>query len=115
MKSDIDTRLIKQMLDSSTSQLAPATLEKLRGARMRAVEHQRIQHTVPVLAWLDHEGGKNHSFHLSKSTSWVIAALFVALLISGATFWRNYTADHDTTDVDIAILTDDLPIHAYVD
>jgi CHASE3 domain sensor protein len=41
--------------------------------------------------------------------------LFVAFLISGASFWQNYSTEHEISEVDIAILTDDLPIHIYVD
>jgi hypothetical protein len=47
--------------------------------------------------------------------SWVMGAIFAACLISGATYWRNYTIEHEICDVDIAILTDDMPIHVYLD
>lgn len=115
MKSDIKTHTIKELLNTSISQLAPATLEKLRTARSRALEHQRTQYRVPVLAWLGHHDSRHNSFHMSRSMNWAIAALFAAFLISGATFWHNYTTEHEISEVDIAILTDDLPIHVYVD
>ena len=106
---------IKELLNSSTSQLAPTTLEKLRGARSLALEHQRTRRSAPVLAWLGHHGGHNESFHMSKATAWAIAALFVVFLISGASYWHSYTTEHEICDVDISILTGDLPIHVYVD
>lgn len=106
---------IKELLDTSTSQLAPATLEKLRDARSLALEHQRTRRSAPVLAWLGHHGGRHDSFHMSKSMGWAIAALFVVFLISGASYWRSYTTEHEICDVDISILTGDLPIHVYVD
>lgn len=115
MKNELKTHLIKELLNSSTSQLAPATLAKLRSARTRALDHQRVHSTVPVLAWLGHHTGKSVPFHMSKSLNWAVAALFVACLISGATFWHNYTTEHEICDVDVAILTDDLPIHIFVD
>jgi Protein of unknown function (DUF3619) len=115
MKTDINTGLIKELLDESTLQLTPVTLEKLRNSRSRALAHQRTHSRVPVLAWLGHHGGQHDSFHMSKSMSWAVAALFVACLVSGATFWQNYTSEHEICDVDIAILTDDLPIHVYLD
>lgn len=115
MKNELKTHLIKELLNTSTSKLTPATLEKLRSARTRALDHQRVRSSVPVLSWLGHHAGKNDSFHMSKSMNWAVAALFVACLISGATFWQNYTAEHEICDLDIAILTDDLPIHVYVD
>lgn len=115
MKSDIDTNLIKELLNTSTTQLTPATLEKLRSARTRAVEHQRIRHSVPVLAWLGHHDGRHDSFHIAKPYNWIIAALFVACLISGASLWHSYTTEHEISEVDFAILTDDLPIHALLE
>ena len=40
--------------------------------------------------------------------------LLAASLFSGITYWQQ-AIDNDTGDVDIAILTDDLPIQYYVD
>ena len=115
MDNNIKTHLIKQLLDTSTTQLSPSTLEKLRGARSFALEHQRTQRSAPVLAWLGHHSGHNQSFHISKSMGWAIAVLFVVFLLSGASYWRSYTTEHEICDVDISILTGDLPIHVYVD
>lgn len=115
MKIDMDTQLIKELLNTSTSRLAPDTLEKLRSARTFALDHQRSRHSVPVLAWFGFHGGQHHNFHMSKSMNWAVAALFVACLISGAAFWENYTTEHEICDVDIAILTEDMPIHVYLD
>lgn len=39
MKIDMDTQLIKELLNTSTSRLAPDTLEKLRSARTFALDH----------------------------------------------------------------------------
>ena len=114
MNSENKTNTVKALLDSSALQLTPVTLEKLRTARTRALSHQRT-HTSPVLAWVHAHAGFGHSFHVSKSTSWAIAIIFIACLFSGASFWQNYVKEHDITEVDIAILIDDLPLHVYVD
>ena len=115
MKPDINTNLIKELLNKSTLQLTPSTLESLRSARTRALEFQRSRHSVPVLAWLGRYDGRHDSFHISKPYNWIIAALFVACLISGASYWHSRTTEHEISEVDIAILTDDLPIHALLD
>lgn len=116
MKKDMDTQLIKELLNKSTLKLAPATLEKLRSARTFALDHQRSHRSVPVLAWLGFHGGQHHTFHMSKSMNWAVVALFVACLISGAAIWENYTTEHEICEVDIAILTEeDMPIHIYLD
>ena len=115
MKKIINTNRIKEILNSSTAQIAPATLEKLRMARSRAMDHQRTKSAIPVLAWIGHHGSRHESLHMSKFMNLAIAALLVACLIGGATFWQYYTSEHEISEMDIAILTDDLPIHVYVD
>ena len=115
MKTEIDTHLIKGLLNLSTTILTPNTLEKLRNARTKALDHQRSFSSVPVVAWMGGHTGKFNTHHTSKSMNWAVAALFVACLISGATFWHNYSTEHEISEVDLAILTDDMPLHAYVD
>jgi hypothetical protein len=115
MENDINTNLIKELLNSSTTQIAPATLEKLRMARTNALGHQRSSSSVPVLSWVGHHGGRHESYHMSKSMTWAVAALFVACLLSGAAFWQNYTSEHEINELDIAILTGELPLHVFVD
>ena len=116
MNNDISTQKIKALLDIATTQLTAETLDKLRMARTHAIDRQRIQHRVPVLAWLGgHYFGRNESFHLSKPMGWLIGAVFAACLMSGATLWSHYTTEREICDLDIAILTDELPIHVYLD
>ena len=115
MKSDLNTQKIKELLDKSTMQLAPDTLDKLRMARTQALNHQRVHHTMPVLAWLGEHSGKYDSSYMTKPMNWVVAILFVACLISGTTLWQNYTAEREISEIDIAILTGDMPIHVYLD
>jgi hypothetical protein len=107
---------IKKLLDFSASRIKPHTLEQLRMARSRALDQQRTRRTSPVLAWVDSHTGRHHHLPVfSKSTNWAIAVIFVACLISGIGYWQTYTKEHETDDIDIAILTDDLPIHVYLD
>ena len=115
MKTDTDTRLIKELLDVSTRQISPVTLEKLRSARTRALNHQRIRSKVPILAWLGPQSGNHNAFHVSKSMNWAVAVLFAACLISVMTYWNNYSTEREISELDVAILTGDLPIHVYLD
>lgn len=42
--------------------------------------------------------------------------MFAACLISGFIYFQNINEhEHDHSDIDIAILTDDLPVDAYVE
>ncbi len=110
MKTRLQTRDIGAMLDRSAAQLDNDTLDKLRNARRVALQHQRQQ--VPVLAWL-HEHGLAHTPG-HKSHHWGLAALFAIILFSGIFYWQH-VYEHDHSDIDIAILTDDLPVDMYVD
>jgi hypothetical protein len=91
------------------------TIENLRDARNRALEAYRAQQKAPVRAWLHHHGilvgGSSHSH---KYLYFAIALIFTAFLFSGSTYWQQAN-EHDHSDIDIAILTDDLPVDAYVD
>lgn len=116
MNPEMNTKKIKELLNSSTSRLSLDTLNKLRMARTRALDHQRIHHNAPVLSWLSsHRGSHHEPSPLAKPVNWVVATVFVAFLFSGASLWHNYTAEHEICEVDIAILTDDMPIHVYLD
>lgn len=104
---------IKKLLNQSTNKLDSATLEKLRDSRNLALERHRTLQHAPVQAWLNHHGlwtGSSHSSH--KSVYWVVAVLFALCLYSGVTYLQH---DRDHSDIDIELLTDDLPVDAYVD
>lgn len=115
MKNDTDTRLIKELLDASTRQIEPATLEKLHSARTRALNHQRASNKAPVLAWLGPHSGNHKVFHAFNPMNWAVAVLFVACLVSGMTYWQIYSTEREIGELDVAILTGDLPIHVYLD
>ncbi len=112
MRTKIHTRDIGPLLDRSTAQLDHDTLDRLRDARRVALQHQRAAQQVPVLAWL-HEHGLAHH-HKHKSHHWGMIALLVIVLFSGVIYWQQ-AYEHDHSDIDIAILTDDLPVDMYVD
>lgn len=114
MNSDNKTISIKKILDSSTGQLDPETIERLRMSRTQALDHQRT-YTSPVMAWVGSHNRYFHSHLFSKSANLAIAVLFIACLFAGLSYWQSYAKEREIIDVDIAILTDDLPINVYLD
>ena len=104
---------IKQLLNRSVTRLDGKTIENLRSSRNLALKrHRELQH-APVQAWLTHHGlwaGDSHSHH--KHVYWALIVIFVACLFTGITYVQH---DHDHSDVDIELLTDDLPVDAYVE
>ncbi len=115
MNSDKKIHLIKATLDFSTAQLSSETLDKLRHSRGNALAHQRIHRTAPVLSWIGYHSGSNERFHFSKPAIWISSLLIAACLVSALSLCQNYAEEHEVSETDIAILTDDMPIHVYVD
>lgn len=112
-KNELNHENIKQLLNHSVAQLERPTLTRLRHAREQAMTRYATRCVEPVFAraghaiW--HAFGARH-----KSRFWATTFLVATILISATAYW-NQNAKSDTTDVDIAILTGDLPIHFYVD
>ncbi len=106
---------IKRLLNQSVTQLDAAAVENLRAARNRTLEsHRTLQHT-PILAWLNHHGvclGSPSNNHKFRSRAFALA--FAACLLSGAAYMQQLN-EHDHSEIDIAILADDLPVDAYVE
>lgn len=113
-KNELSHDDIKQLLNHSAAQLDKPTLTRLHQAREQAMARyatrcieQPISARAGHAVW--HAFGAQH-----KSRLWA-ATLLVTLILFSATVYWNQNAKSDTTDVDIAILTGDLPIHFYVD
>ena len=109
----INTESVRQLLNRSTGEIDRPSLERLRNAPMQALERYDARSAVPAFAWagLGHFGrGARHgmAYYLAG------AVLLAACLYGGATYWQQM-AEHDSSDVDIAILTDDLPMDVYVE
>lgn len=112
-KNELSHGDIKQLLNHSAAQLDKPTLTRLHQAREQAMARYTTHYIEPVFARTGHAVW--HAFGTQhKSRLWA-ATLLVALILFSATAYWNQNAKSDTTDVDIAILTDDLPIHFYVD
>ena len=115
MKNTLNTESIRQMLNHSSAGLDQPVLAQLRDAREHALARFDARSTAPVFAWASvlhgsGNAGRSHRSHYH----WAIAILLAACMFSAVTYWKHAT-EHEVSDVDIAILTDDLPIEMYVD
>ena len=117
MNSEISSNKIKQLLDSTTMEISPAALESLRASRTLALKRQRTLRS-PVLNWVyAHTGGLPAFSHfVTRPVNMMIAsAILLATLMVSYNYVQHYLNEDDITDVDLAILTDDMPLHVYVD
>jgi len=114
MNTKLNTREIGKLLNRSANQLDKETLDRLHSARRSALQLQHREQQAPVLAWLTEHGVIHHgSTPYHRVYNFGMAVLLVAILFGGALYWQQCSNDH--SDIDIDILTDDLPVEMYVD
>lgn len=115
MNPQLNPERIRQLLNRSTNRLDEATLTRLREARLQAMQRHAVRHeSILAHAGPGHHGSWQEALQHHKLFRWIAGALLVASLLSGIAYWQH-SADNDTSDEDIAILTDDLPLQVYVD
>ena len=112
MNEQLFASKICQVLDRATH-VDPSIAERLRAARERALEARRLER-APALAWADNVLG---SFG-GQSGLWlrlVLPAFLVVLSVAGIYTWQQNQRLAEIQEIDAGLLTDDLPIDAYLD
>jgi hypothetical protein len=93
--------------------LDPTKRDRLRAARERALERQRPER-VPALRWADNVLGSFDGWRgLSARVLLPLAVLVLA--VSGIYTWQEKRRVAELVEIDSQLLTDDLPIDAYLD
>lgn len=111
MKTEFNADKIIRALDHGTHQLAPETLSALAQARQQALGRQVVRAPAFVL-----DMGRWTSSLLPHSPQQWFAALIIAaaVVMGGAEYWQHHQ-EQQISDLDVAILTDELPIEVFVD
>ena len=105
-------RRIRQHLDQST-QLERATADKLRSARELALSRQRPE-PAPVVAWADNVFGNGWGW-AGLSARVILPAAVLIVAVAGIYNWQEKQRLAEIVEIDSQLLTDDLPIDAYLD
>lgn len=115
MKQQLNPEQIRQLLNRSAAQLDEPVLARLREARTQALGRHAASH-AHALAFLGHgrHAHWNEMAQRHKPLLWLAGLLLVASILSGIAYWQQ-ASDNDLSDEDIAILTDEMPIQAFVD
>ncbi len=109
-KSPINHRQIAALLSRSAEQLDEDVVSSLRQARAVALQKQRAHAPVFSLSTIGHRA---HNLIPHTAHQWLAATVVLAAIVFGmADYWQS---TQDKQNLDIAILTDDLPIDVFVD
>ena len=101
---------IRQILNQGTHEVKPGVAQRLATARQRALERHSAE---PALAWADNVTG---SIGWAGVTLRVLVPLAMLVACAGAAYtWQQNQRAAEIVEVDALLLTDDLPIDAYLD
>lgn len=110
MTTKLDSGKIAQLLTQSARQLDTNTLSALAGARQNALKRQLVRAPAAVLS----TGRWTHNLIPHSGQQWLATGLLVVILVLSAGYWQH-TQEQQISELDVAILTDELPIEVFVD
>ncbi|MBP9713654.1 MAG: DUF3619 family protein [Sterolibacterium sp.] len=103
---------VRHHLDLSTGNVDALTLNKLMMARQAAL----AQHKLAPIAGLRLAGvGNILNETLMPRARTLFALLALAVGVTGSYFWSHFQQAEENEEIDSALLSDDLPINAYLD
>lgn len=111
-EENLNIEFVRQALDRSSDRLGQDTQDKLRMAREQALARFDARVTAPALVFAG-VGGNAQS--PSRSLYYWLAALLLAASLFGVSAYWQHMVEHENSEVDIAILTDEMPMDVYVD
>ena len=106
---------IVQRLNHGLGTIKQGTLYQLQSARQAALDRYR-EAPQPILgmAWAgDIAYRVSHNRHFNARSMLALGLLVLGLI--GVTYWQIVLQANDSAEVDASLLTDDLPINAYLD
>ena len=103
---------VRQHLNRGLHDLRPGTIDRLAAARQNALSHQKQTVSQSVLATA---GGFVHHYFDNLHFKQAIAALMLLLGVVFSTYWIADQRIAELSDIDSALLSDDLPIGAFTD
>ena len=112
MTTELDPKKITQLLTQSTRQLDTTILSALTSARQIALKRQSQSVRAPVFALATGRWTQRLMPHSAQQ--WIVTGLLAAVLIVGTNFWQH-VQEQQISELDVAILTDELPIEVFID
>ncbi len=118
--SSVEERFAKRvitLLDANNHHLNGDIQDRLREARLLALNRAKPEPVLMMQLKAAHPGHKNVSWDkpIWSFTSWLIPIAVVVFGLIAITEWQEDQRIKDIANVDIALLTDDVPTDAFVD
>ena len=108
-------RKIVQHLRHGVDLLDPRTCERLLAARKVALSRYHEQpEPVLGLAWAGQAMARISDHRYFGARHWVAVTTLV-LALAGFAYWQSMGPANELAEIDVGLLTDDLPINAYLD
>ena len=104
---------IRQILNQGATRLDAGTAQKLKAARELALSRQRPE-PQPVVRWADNVLGNGWSWG-GLSARVLLPMLVLVIAAVGIYRWQENQRLAEVVELDSQLLTDDLPIDAYLD
>lgn len=106
---------IVQHLDQGLGKIKQGSLYQLQSARMAALEHYReAPQPLLGLAWAgDIAFRVSYNRHFNARNLFAAGLLVLGML--GVTYWQVAMQRSDIAEIDASLLSDELPINAYLD
>lgn len=111
---DLAGKIVRH-LNEGADNLDRKTSECLLGARKAALSHSR-QQPAPVwsVAWAGNVLSQFTERHV-LGVRYLIPLMVLVVGLSSILYWKNIPVNNDIAEIDIELLTGDLPINAYLD
>lgn len=119
-------RQMRRALDENAASIPTATVDRLAAARRAALARKKPDAVsapvfVPSFAGVGMPGGmppvelpqRRRSPLRRFALAWPLVALVVSLV--GIAYWEDQQRTAELADIDAAMLSDDLPLNAYLD
>jgi hypothetical protein len=104
---------VRQVLNRGLAGVETTTAQRLHAARERALARQRAE-LSPAMAWADNVLGRVGGW---GGFAWRVVLPLATLVLALATvqYWQQDRRIAEIEEIDAQLLTDDLPIDAYLD
>ena len=104
---------IARHLEQGANQLKQGTLYRLQAARDAALQKYRVEPAFGLAGEGLAASRLRHGQLLSAR--FLLPLAFVLLSLGGIVYWQSARQNNDIEEIDAHLLTDDLPINAYLD